>query len=450
MTVSILRGDARNIPLPDDSVDLILTSPPYFGLRDYKDRGRSLAGQLGAEPTPREYVAALLDCTAEWMRVLKPTGSLFVNLSDSYSGYTNGRGKPRSLNGTGRVLDAAQVPDGPVSAPLVYGVPNKSLMALPQRFMIGCIDQLGLICRAEIIWAKRNGMPESVTDRVRRAHEHLFHFTKEPRYYSAVDVIREEHTMRPQRRPGGHKTRQELGVLPAQTYSTSARDVPGQDGHQLGKLPGDVWWISTDPLNLPDRLAHAACCAGRKRAGCTDRLDHHAAFPLEIARLCIDGWSPAGICTACGQGRRPVCEPTGETGRRPGGGGTYRAMKPAGAKDTNLADAALRYRHITGYACACTPVDGDRAPVFTGWDPPPSRPALVLDPCGGTGTTAVAADVRGRDAVTLDLSGDYGRIAAWRTTDPATRARAACLDRPAPVPAGQMDLLDMLNPEAAR
>ena len=82
---TIVRGDARDLPLPDGSVDLICTSPPYFGLRSYSDNGEHYAGQIGSEATPREWVAAMLDCTAEWVRVLKPSGSIFVNLGDKYA-----------------------------------------------------------------------------------------------------------------------------------------------------------------------------------------------------------------------------------------------------------------------------------------------------------------------------------------------------------------------------
>lgn len=85
MTAYVLRGDARSLPLPDASVDLIVTSPPYWSLRDYRDGGQSLAGQIGSEGTWQEYIANLLDCTREWVRVLKPSGSIFVNLGDKYA-----------------------------------------------------------------------------------------------------------------------------------------------------------------------------------------------------------------------------------------------------------------------------------------------------------------------------------------------------------------------------
>ena len=75
MSAVVIRGDARQLPLPDDSADLVVTSPPYFGLRSYTDGGAHYAAQIGSEDTPAAYVAALLDCTREWMRVLKPSGS---------------------------------------------------------------------------------------------------------------------------------------------------------------------------------------------------------------------------------------------------------------------------------------------------------------------------------------------------------------------------------------
>ena len=116
--------------------------------------------------------------------MLKPSGSLWVNLGDSYS-----RGSRTTMDGT---TDKRRQGDSRV--PPCTFVPAKSLMGLPWRYAIGCIDQLGLILRAEVIWAKPNGLPESVTDRVRRSHEQWFHFTKEPRYFSAVDEVREPQT----------------------------------------------------------------------------------------------------------------------------------------------------------------------------------------------------------------------------------------------------------------
>jgi DNA modification methylase len=97
-TAQVIRADARNLPLADNSVDLVVTSPPYFALRSYQDGGEHYAGQIGSEPTPAEFVAALLDVTRECVRVLKPSGSLWVNLGDKYASY--GAVGPRARAGS--------------------------------------------------------------------------------------------------------------------------------------------------------------------------------------------------------------------------------------------------------------------------------------------------------------------------------------------------------------
>lgn len=467
MTVTILRADARALPLAAASVDLVLTSPPYWQLRDYRDApGRSLAGQLGAEPDPAGYVAALLECTAEWVRVLKPSGTLAVNLGDKYGERTSGQARRGYVR---RGPQAGRLPDR-------RGPREKSLLGLPWRYALAVMDELGLILRAEIIWRKGNSIPSSAADRPRREHEQLFLFTARPSYYSAWDVVREPHQPQSVARAGRAR-------LAADRAPRTARYVPqtldpAQGLHPLGRMIGTVWHVDTVPLILPPQLAHAACCQGRD-PGCAG-LGHHAAFPPDLARTVIAALSPPAVCAACGQGRFPVTVLDGEPGRRPAGSGTYRSMRPAGAKDTNLADAALRPRAIAGWACACTPSTSlgrprrsrpapapamwDGAPVagggfsgqardaellpparvwhLDGWEPPPSRPAVVLDPLGGTGTTALVADILGRHGVTSDLSAGYAGIAAWRTADPGERARAMHVARPPAEAAGQGALFD--------
>lgn len=461
--VIVLRGDAAHLPLPDASVDLVVTSPPYFGLRSYTDDGKAYAGQLGAESTPREYLGALWDCTREWARVLKPHGSMFVNLGDKYSTYTGANwGSARSLDG---YRGTAKVPrGGPVNAPEVYGIPFKSLMGLPWRYALGCTgggpaladaglvklllrdlalgactladaeglaDELaarpdrglGLTLRAEIVWSKVNGMPESATDRVRRMHEQVFHFVKSPRYFSAVDEIRAPHqpqSLARARRSRLTPDRSQEGVGPPNTLS------PADACHPLGKLPGSVWEIPTAPLKVPAELG----------------VEHFAAYPPELVRRIVLGWSPPGICTACGEGRRPVTRIDREPGwtRRTSGerNGNRHAGEKAGQAVSNRQLAT-----ITGYACACPPCPkcGDSrrsrlAPSRPCHACPPARPAVVLDPFGGTGTTALVASVLGRTGITVDRSLDYCRLAAWRTRDPGERARVLALQGNATASAG--------------
>jgi DNA modification methylase len=417
VTATIIRGDALHLPIADQTVDLICTSPPYFSLRSYTDDGQHYPGQLGSEPSPAEYVDALIAATREMIRVLKPSGSIWVNLGDKYAGQS----------GTGDVEFAGQgARDGNRrSRPAaIDGIRGKSLMGIPWRYALACIDQLGLILRAEIIWNKPNGLPESVTDRVRRSHEQWFHMVKQPRYYSAVDEIREEHSQHFIRYAptgmGGTMTARDQSRNDVAALSQSMNINP------LGKLPGSVWTIPTEPLQVPPQLG----------------VDHFAAYPTEWPRRIIQGWTPAGICLECGEGRRPVAE-VSETYRsaradsmadRISAGWATDSGKKWGFENRAIQGGKIRPDHIiTGYVCACPP--GRTGPSA------PTRPSTVLDPFGGTGTTALVADVLGRHGISVDLSADYCRLARWRTQDPAQRARAARVDKPPPVIDGQLDLL---------
>ena len=407
----LVQGDARALPLPDASVDLIVTSPPYFGQRDYRDAGGSLAGQIGAEPTPQAYVDALLAVTRECMRVLKPAGSLFVNLGDSYY---SGRCAPgrttvdaKSPGRTAR-REGASALDRPG-----LGIPPKSQLLLPERYRIGCVDELDLIARATIVWAKQNGLPESVTDRVRCSHEYVYHFTKSARYYSAVDEIREPHNPVSVARS---TRRYDAGDM----FSTGSANTlnPKQFCNPLGKLPGSVWTIPSQPLNVPDHVAHKRCCGRRKRKGCEDGLDHYAAFPFALVRPIILGWSPREVCTACGEGRRPVADRT-KVPDRPGRvqHRSVDALLGGHGADGRAGSRFISTVRTTGYACAC--------PDTTA----PATPGIVLDPFGGTGSTGLVAAMHGRIGVSVDASWDYtGGIARWRVNDPHERARAAGLE----------------------
>ena len=385
MTVTVIQGNARNLPLPDDCVDLVVTSPPYFALRSYTDGGVHYPGQVGAEATPAEFVDALIAVTRECVRVLKPSGSLWVNLGDKYAGAANNRQRwdtakldndPKKIR-LGARSESQQ--DASLSANF-GGIPPKSLIGIPWRYALRCIDDLGLILRAEVIWSKPNGLPESVTDRVRRSHEQWFHMVTQPRYFSAVDEIREPHAPGDQRRSTVASLR---GVNPS---GASGSVMEHEAANPLGKLPGSVWTVATEPLRVPEHLG----------------VDHFAAFPTEWPRRIVAGWSPPGVCTGCGEGRRPVSQREG----------TGVMNDPANWSETvafhdrgNGGITKTPFRRdvlttITGYACGC--------PDTTA----PTRPSVVLDPFGGTGTTAHVASALGRHGISVDMSADYSRIAA--------------------------------------
>lgn len=136
---TIHKSDARDIPEEDDSVDVIFTSPPYWQKRDY-----GFEEQIGQEDTPEEFIDTLIDCMDEWERVLKPTGSLFVNIGDTYD--------------------------------------NRSLVGIPEMLMQAAREN-GWLVRNKVLWAKPSGMPEPAPNRLANRHEYIFHFTRNNDYY---------------------------------------------------------------------------------------------------------------------------------------------------------------------------------------------------------------------------------------------------------------------------
>lgn len=408
MSVQIIRGNALALPLADDSVDLVVTSPPYFSLRSYQDGGEHYDGQIGAEATPAEFVDALIAATREMVRVVKPSGSIWVNLGDKYNAYNGNRGEGTiQANGVRQSAPKGNGLD-------VKNVRPKSLLGIPWRYALRCIDDLGLILRAEVIWSKPNGLPESVTDRVRRSHEQWFHFALSPRYYSAVDEIRERYDA-----PNARRTLGNVDPGRGDHGNPMKRMDAAQTMNPLGKLPGSVWTVPTEPLRVPDHLG----------------IDHFAAFPTEWPRRIITGWSPRGVCVECGAGRRPVAvqERTSNDALRPAYG--------AGNHGTGGSTLGPRnvVAHIIGEACDCPEPTAE------------TTPGVVLDPFGGTGTTALVADALGRHGISVDMSADYCRLAEWRTTDPKQRAKAARREftPPAEQIDGQASLLDLLGEATA-
>lgn len=452
MTAILARADALAIPLADESVDLVVTSPPYWAVRSYQDGGEHMDGQVGDETHPDEYIARLVAATAEMARVLKPGRSIFVNLNDKYSNrsrhtYYDGNGRSRGVTGANR-------------RPTPH-LPGKTLMGLPWRYAIAVMDQLGLLLRAEIIWHKVNGLPESVADRVWRGHETWFHFTKGERYYHALGEIREPYARDWGAADRNGRTGQDgWGRGDLIGHRDPHCGMQNSGAHPEGRRPGSVWPVPSEPFTLPIGLHHDDTDGGRIRhvGAVAHQIEvelragidlpvvlrpvakHYAAFPSEWPRRLVLGFSPPGICTACGEPREPIegrlCEQCGEfisrqvkrcrscghvrdwkAGRetRPemlatdwstAGNGTPRH---AGQHKNNSIEA--------GWGCACwTSASGQPDPA--------TRPAVVLDTFGGTGTTAITADALGRVGLSFDLSWDYCRLAEWRRdNDTNTTAR---------------------------
>lgn len=183
MTVTIVTGDCREVmrTLPAASVHCCVTSPPYFGLRDY-----DVAGQIGLEQTPAQYVAELVKVFGEVWRVLRDDGTLWVNLGDSYAAnrsyqVPSTKGGPKHSAAQG-LLGASRVPQGLKQKDLI-GIPWRTAFALQAE---------GWFLRQDIVWHKPNPMPESVKDRCTRSHEYIFMFAKSSRYHYDADAIAED------------------------------------------------------------------------------------------------------------------------------------------------------------------------------------------------------------------------------------------------------------------
>lgn len=260
--VRVYVGDVRAAlrEMPAESVQTVVTSPPYWGLRDY-----GIAGQLGLEETPAEYVANLVEVFREIWRVLRPDGTAWLNLGDSYAGYHGNSNHviPTSstngwTNGYNENLRGGQRPQD-------IGLKPKDLVGIPWRVALA-LQADGWWLRSDIIWSKPNPMPESVTDRPTRAHEYIFLLTKRERYFYDADAVREPST-HPVGAKRGPKVYTDGGYF---RNGEGASTLGG--GNPVGRNRRTVWAISTKPF--PEA--------------------HFATFPPEIPRTCILAGSRPG------------------------------------------------------------------------------------------------------------------------------------------------------------
>lgn len=277
MSGEILVGDAfeKLASLPADSIQCCITSPPYWGLRDY-----GVSGQMGLESSPVEFVNTLRLLFEQVRRVLKPNGTLWLNLGDSYASAGKSRSKEQSVRKStlrgGLATQAGVI----CQIPKVRGgLKAKDLCGIPWRVAFALQDD-GWYLRQDIIWHKPNPMPESIRDRCTKAHEYLFLFSKSPKYLYNVDAIRE-----PCKWPKGPNSPHSIKSPYAQGFGKKAKAfhdhkddlsvgqrVDIKANHPLGKNKRSVWTISTAPF---------------KEA-------HFATFPPKLVEPCILAGSSAG------------------------------------------------------------------------------------------------------------------------------------------------------------
>jgi DNA modification methylase len=255
VTVEILTGDCREVlkTLPDESVHCVVTSPPYFGLRDY-----GVAGQIGLEASPQAFVDELVAVFREVRRVLRGDGTLWLNLGDSYAndgkwgGHTGGK--------HARALHVS-----PIGRNKRYsGLKAKDLIGIPWRVAFA-LQADGWYLRRDIIWSKPNPMPESVEDRCTTAHEYLFHLSKSEAYYYDAQAIAEPATYA----DSGRKS-VERGGFNGKTNTLDGREAFRAIRDTRNKR--SVWTVSSQPF-----------------AGA-----HFATFPPALITPCILAGCPAG------------------------------------------------------------------------------------------------------------------------------------------------------------
>ncbi len=367
METEILIGNCleKLKELSDGSVQCCVTSPPYWGLRNYQ-----MSEQLGLEETPEEYVENMVQVFREVKRVLRDDGTLWLNLGDSYAMNSIRGGTKKFSGNVGSHSHYEQsIKKGKRRIP--DGLKRKDLVGIPWRVAFA-LQADGWYLRQDIIWHKPNPMPESVTDRCTKAHEYIFLLSKNKKYYYDHEAIKEKSFGKWNSSKGFNKSGQ------------SARNIENRIGNREDKEQSkrnkrSVWTVTTKPF----------------------KGAHFATFPPDLIEPCIlAGTSDKGCCADCGTPYKRIIEKDRVATR------TGEDTKTEGLPDSVIGNRDP-LRHVTSTQtvgweknCNCTTTEID--------------PCVVLDPFAGSGTTLAVALKRGRQGVGIELNPDYAKLAEKR------------------------------------
>jgi DNA modification methylase len=430
--------------LPDESVHCCVTSPPYWGLRDY-----GTAGQLGLEPTPEEYVARMVAVFREVRRVLRKDGTCWLNIGDSYAATPTGnRGTASALNGAQTSAKYADTLDRYTEAKLNRaaippGLKPKDLVGIPWRLAFA-LQADGWYLRSDIIWAKPNPMPESVTDRPTKAHEYLFLLTRSPRYFFDAAAVAEPAAWErwgDQTVPKHNGTPTGAGwIKPKSKQELTGESRPGGRGDTYSGF--NERYAAHDPASRRTRNVRSVWeIATQPYAEA-----HFATFPEALVERCVKaGTSERGCCPVCGAPwEREVEKGESDYARlKREQGHEWRDMDAAGFErgviikegeggQTRTVSgtvpslrAAERIERGWTPTCSCGTVhvqevqhaDMDAEPSDRSLSllrPHVPSPAVILDPFLGSGTTALVARRLGRKSIGIELSPEYATLAARR------------------------------------
>jgi DNA modification methylase len=293
LSILLIQADARSLPIADESVHCCVTSPPYWNLRNYK-----IPGQLGLEKTPEEYVAVMVDVFREVKRVLRSDGTLWLNMGGSYlSGISSVRTKETPATGIDRNLPRNWFADANKISRNGKPPGWKAKDLVPVSWMLAlALRADGWYLRCDIVWYKKNPMPETVKDRPTKAHEYIFLLSKSPRYYYNAEAIKEDVT--------GQAHSRGNGVNP-KAVPTGWDTSKGKDGH--GNIHCDG--RSRPEGRIKQNPSFSAAMSGILPAGSKRNKRsvwqinpqafpgaHFATFPEELAKTCIlAGCPPGGI-----------------------------------------------------------------------------------------------------------------------------------------------------------
>ena len=372
----IANADSRRLPLGDGSVHMIATSPPYWGLRDYGTDGQlglervhdCLAWARGDEPCGACYVCHLREWAREMWRVLRDDGVMFLNLGDSYQSSNS----PQVTQTKDVGLSRAGVDKRP---PRVPGLKPKDLVGIPWRVALA-LQADGWYLRSDIIWAKPNPMPESVTDRPTKAHEYIFLLTKSARYFWDGEAVKEGaikgyggSTFEKGKTARARAALSPVGTLPRE-------NLDGASGRNLRS----VWNVATQPYSGA----------------------HFATWPEALVETMVKAGTPErGVCPVCGKPWERVVR-KGAAVNRPDNPNDVLPYTANGSTSHGTGATTLHKARVvetTGWQAGCS---HDAAPV----------PAIVLDPFAGSGTTLLVARRLGRIGLGFDLSLTYLRECA--------------------------------------
>ena len=383
----LLEGDCLKVlaTLPAESVQTCITSPPYWGLRDYGSEG-----QLGLESTPEAYVANMVAVFREVRRVLRYDGTLWLNLGDSYFTQPAGNKTPSGFQQNSRAGQSGALAQygSHGYAKKLLGLKPKDLVGIPWRVAFA-LQADGWYLRQDIIWHKPNPMPESATDRSTKAHEYIFLMTKSARYFYDAEAVKE-----PNSESSGKwgkmvptKTAQAQGAHGKTSALTTnmTREECVDKYYTKGRNKRSVWTVTTKPF----------------------KGAHFATFPFDLIEPCVLAGSADKCCPKCGNGWERLTEST-----KTFESGSGKSGNPIVGKQDLTASETNSTPDIRKGPCVQTRTVGFRPACNCGETA--SIPSTVLDPFNGAGTTGVVAIQHGRRYIGIELNPEYLEMARKR------------------------------------